>query len=53
MDAELREHHVDPNSLQGRYGSPGSEGMGDESWQRALSELDRLHQQMGIQPRMN
>lgn len=52
MDAELREHGVDPGSLQGRLGSAGSDSEGDEAWQRALSELDRLNQQQG-QPRMN
>lgn len=51
MDAELREHGVDPNSLQGRYGSPWSETEGDAAWQLALRELDRLHQ--GMNPRMN
>lgn len=52
MDAELREHNVDPGSLQGQYGSPGSESHGDEAWQRALGELARLQQQHGP-PRMN
>lgn len=54
MDAELREHGVDPSSLQGRYGSVGSERQGDEAWQRALGELHRLHEQRGMpNPRMN
>jgi hypothetical protein len=52
MDAELHEHGVDPSSLQGRLGSPGSEGHGDESWQRALAELDRV-QASRRNPRMN
>lgn len=43
MDAEMKEHGVDPRSLQGTYGSPGSEGHGDEAWQRAMQEFDRLH----------
>ena len=50
MDAELREHHVDPNTLQGRLGSPGSETQGDVAWQRALQEMDRLQRS---NPRMN
>jgi hypothetical protein len=42
---EAAEHGVDPNTLQGQYGSPGSESAGDESWQRALSELHKVDQQ--------
>lgn len=45
MDAELSEHGVDPRSLQGRHGSPGSDRHGDEAWQRALGEMDRLKRQ--------